>query len=101
MEKTCLAGTMITPALKEPTFGVQAGGFVAIMGAPATGKSALLNIPGCLDKPTGGRYRPDGTGVMNPDDTVLSHLRNRKIGFVFPFSSKPSCCRAGAADWGC
>jgi len=83
LEKTYATGSMTTPVLKEVTFRVQAGEFVAIMGASGTGKSTLLNILGCLDKPSGGRYRLDGTEVENLDDTALSHLRNRKIGFVF------------------
>jgi ABC-type lipoprotein export system ATPase subunit len=83
LDKTYATGTMTTPVLKAVNFRIQAGEFAAIMGASGTGKSTLLNILGCLDKPTGGRYRLDGTEVMDLDDTALSHLRNRKIGFVF------------------
>ncbi|MBI4662974.1 MAG: efflux RND transporter periplasmic adaptor subunit [Verrucomicrobia bacterium] len=83
LEKTYATGTMTTPVLKGVNFRVQAGEFAAIMGASGTGKSTLLNLLGCLDKPTSGRYRLDGTEVMNLDDAALSHLRSRKIGFVF------------------
>jgi putative ABC transport system ATP-binding protein len=53
------------------------------MGASGTGKSTLMSILGCLDKPTGGEYQLDGTDVVTRDDDALSHLRNQKIGFVF------------------
>ena len=83
LEKTYANAAMTTPVLKGVTFGVRAGEFAAIMGASGTGKSTLLNLLGCLDKSTGGRYRLDGTDVTSLDDAALSHLRNRKIGFVF------------------
>jgi putative ABC transport system ATP-binding protein len=83
LEKTYGSGPTATPVLKGVTFGIEAGEFVAIMGSSGTGKSTLLNIVGCLDQPTGGRYRLDGTEVGRLDDIALSRLRNRKIGFVF------------------
>ena len=83
IEKTYGAGSMETCVLKDISFRIQAGEYVAIMGASGTGKSTLMNILGCLDKPTGGHYRLDGTDMVNLDDDALSHLRNHKIGFVF------------------
>jgi putative ABC transport system ATP-binding protein len=83
IEKTYTAGTVQTPVLKSISFTVNAGEYVAIMGASGTGKSTLMNILGCLDKPTGGHYRLDDTDMVNLDDDALSHLRNGKIGFVF------------------
>jgi len=83
IDKTYTAGTVQTPVLKGISFKIEAGEYVAIMGASGTGKSTLMNILGCLDKPTGGHYRLDDTDMVNLDDDALSHLRNGKIGFVF------------------
>ena len=62
---------------------IDAGDFVAIVGTSGSGKSTLLQIIGCLDSPTRGSYELDGTPVAGMSDLTLSHLRNRKIGFVF------------------
>jgi len=83
IEKTYLAGSVETRVLKDISFRIQAGEFVAIMGASGTGKSTLMNVLGCLDKPTAGHYRLEGTDMVNLDDEALSHLRNHRIGFVF------------------
>lgn len=83
IEKTYGSGELATPVLKSITFQVAAGEYVAIMGASGTGKSTLMNILGCLDKPTAGHYRLDGTDMVNLDDDELSRLRNHKLGFVF------------------
>jgi len=83
IEKTYGRGSVATPVLKEVSFRVGVGEYVAIMGVSGTGKTTLMNILGCLDKPTGGHYRLEGTDVVNLDDDALSHLRNHKVGFVF------------------
>jgi len=83
IEKTYGNGSVRTPVLKGISFRVEAGEYVAIMGGSGTGKSTLMNILGCLDKPTAGRVLLDGADVAELDDEAISHLRNRKIGFVF------------------
>jgi putative ABC transport system ATP-binding protein len=71
------------PALKDISFTIRAGEFVTIRGASGSGKSSLLNILGCLDTPTSGTYELDGEDVSGYSDQQRSHIRNRKIGFVF------------------
>jgi len=83
IEKTYTSGEVVTRVLRDISFRIEPGEYVAIMGASGTGKSTLMNILGCLDKPTAGHYRLDGTDMVNLDDEGLSHLRNHKIGFVF------------------
>jgi putative ABC transport system ATP-binding protein len=83
LEKTYSTRSVTTPVLKGINFCIDEGEYVAIMGTSGTGKSTLMNILGCLDKPTGGSYRLDDADVGSLDDDALSHLRNRKIGFVF------------------
>jgi len=83
IEKTYVAGNVETRVLKDISFRIEAGEFVAIMGVSGTGKSTLMNVLGCLDKPTAGHYRLEGTDMVNLDDDALSHLRNQRIGFVF------------------
>jgi putative ABC transport system ATP-binding protein len=81
--KTYRTGTVETPVLRGVSFRVERGEFVAIMGASGTGKTTLMNILGCLDVPTSGRYLLDGLDVFQNNDDAISSIRNQKIGFVF------------------
>ena len=71
------------PVLKEVNLTILRGEFVAIMGPSGSGKSTFMNILGCLDRPSGGRYLLDGQSVAELDKDQTAHLRNRTIGFVF------------------
>ena len=78
-----VVGSETVHALRGVSFNINQGEFVSIMGTSGSGKSTMLNILGCLDKPTSGEYYIDGIAVSKLSKDKLSHIRNRKIGFVF------------------
>ncbi|HEX7490649.1 MAG TPA: ABC transporter ATP-binding protein [Candidatus Limnocylindrales bacterium] len=76
-------GKVQVPALVDVTLDVAGGEFLAIVGPSGSGKSTMMNILGCLDRPTSGRYILDGQPVDELDDDGLAFVRSRSIGFVF------------------
>ncbi len=76
-------GTVLVEALRGVDISIPHGQYVAIMGSSGSGKSTMMNILGCLDRPTTGQYFVDGENVSTMGDEELSAFRGRKIGFIF------------------
>ncbi|MFA6603358.1 MAG: ABC transporter ATP-binding protein [Patescibacteria group bacterium] len=81
--KAYVSGDVDTQVLKNVTFQVEAGEFVAIMGPSGSGKSTLMHILGALDSPTSGTYKLNGRDVSKQTDDELAEIRRDQIGFVF------------------
>lgn len=78
-----IMGSEIIQALKSVTISVNRGEYVAFMGPSGSGKSTLMNIIGCLDTPSSGRYILNGKDVSDMTESELAEIRNKEIGFVF------------------
>lgn len=83
LHKSFPMGDVRIPALRGVSATIDRGEYVAVMGRSGSGKSTLMNILGCLDTPTAGRYALDGRSVGDLTDDEQAFIRNRMIGFVF------------------
>ncbi len=83
LEKTYDLGAIQVHALRGVTLDIESGSYVAIMGPSGSGKSTMLNVLGCLDRPSGGRYYLGGEDVSQMDDDQLSAVRGKRLGFIF------------------
>lgn len=83
LTKTYVMGEIEVQALRGVSFTVERGEVISIMGPSGSGKSTMMNMIGCLDRPSSGEYILDGESVAQMDDDQLASVRNRKIGFVF------------------
>ena len=83
LSKTYDSGTLSVSALREVSFQIEKGEFVAIMGPSGSGKSTLMNLLGCLDLPTTGNYHLEEVDIGSLKPNQLAEIRNQRIGFVF------------------
>lgn len=83
VSKTYRSSDVEVHAVREVSLEIQTGEFVAIMGSSGSGKSSMMNMLGCLDRPTSGIYMLDGIDVSKLNRNQLADLRNQKIGFIF------------------
>lgn len=83
ISKEYIMGSQLIQALKDVSVSIDKNEYVALMGPSGSGKSTLMNILGCLDTPTAGSYKLNGTEVSEMVDDELAHVRNKEIGFVF------------------
>ena len=83
LRKTYHVGDQMVQALDGLDLNIHANEYVALMGPSGSGKSTLMNMLGCLDSPTSGKYILNGQDVSRLDDDALAEIRNREIGFVF------------------
>jgi putative ABC transport system ATP-binding protein len=83
LEKKYEVGDSVVHALDKVSLQIASGEFVAVMGPSGSGKSTFMNVIGCLDEPTAGRYLLDGIDVSQMGHDALAEIRNDKIGFVF------------------
>jgi putative ABC transport system ATP-binding protein len=83
LQKTYQMGTEEVHALRGVSFEIHRGEYVAIMGPSGSGKSTMMNLIGCLDTPTKGKYYLNSRLVSEMNDDELAHIRNKEIGFVF------------------
>jgi len=83
VRKTYQLGTVSVEVLKGISLAIHTGEYVSIMGPSGCGKSTMLNLLGCLDRPTSGTYHLDGKNIANLTDDELSAIRGLKLGFIF------------------